>query len=172
MQYAYDKASTITMGYPVTIRTHHKITALIEKGKFVLTNSRLFEYLTLLTFPDVNIEKCFTVNPADRIQHDFEGTPHDCVADSLTYTKLRPDLLSEPMIGADEDIFVDGSCFRDHLGNHARFAVVRQNPDHTFAVIQSSQFAQPCSAQLAELLPRTILYACRRRLVSMSKTCG
>ena len=41
VQYAYDKASTITMGYPVTIHTHHKVTELIEKGKFVLTNSRL-----------------------------------------------------------------------------------------------------------------------------------
>ena len=55
VQYAYDKASSITMGYPVTIRTHHKITELIEKGKFVLTDARLLDYLTLLTFPDVTI---------------------------------------------------------------------------------------------------------------------
>ena len=159
VQYAYDKASSITMGYPVTIRTHHKITELIEKGKFVLTDARLLDYLALLTFPDVTIERCFTVNPADRVPHDFEGTPHDCVADSLTFTKLRPDLLSEPMVGAEEDFFVDGSCFRDHLGNHAGFAVVRQNPDHTFAVVHSSQCAQPCSAQLAEL--KALTAACQ-----------
>ena len=81
------------------------------------------------------------------------------MADSLTYTKLRPDLVSEPMIGADEDFFVDGSCFRDHLGNHAGFAVVRLNPDDTFAVVRSSQCAQPCSAQLAEL--RALRAACQ-----------
>lgn len=31
LHYAYDKASTITMGYPVTINTHHKIVELIEQ---------------------------------------------------------------------------------------------------------------------------------------------
>ena len=159
VQYAYDKASSITMGYPVTIFTHHKVTELIEQGKFVLTNSRLLEYLTLLTFPDVTIRRCSTVNPAEKILHDFEGTSHDCVADSLTFTKLRPDLLSTPIIGAEEELFVDGSCYRDHLGNHAGFAVVRQNPDETFTVIQSSYCKQPCSAQVAEL--RALTAACR-----------
>ncbi|KAK0155330.1 Pol polyprotein [Merluccius polli] len=81
VQYAYDKASNITMGYLVlTIHTHHKVTELIEKGKCVLTNSRLMDYLALLTFPDVTIKLCSTVNPAERLPHDFEGTPHDCVA--------------------------------------------------------------------------------------------
>ena len=106
VQYAYDKASSITMGYPVTIFTHHKVTELIEQGKFVLTNSRLLEYLTLLTFPNVTIRRCSTVNPAEKILHDFEGTSHDCVADSLTFTKLRPDLLSTPIIGAESCLWM------------------------------------------------------------------
>jgi len=35
---------------------------------------------------------------------------------------LRPDLESTPIVAADVDYFVDGSCLRDHLGNHAGFA--------------------------------------------------
>ena len=84
IQYAYDKASCITMGYPVTIFTHHKTVELIEKGNFVVTNARLLEHLTLLTISDVTMQRCNTVNPAERHPYDFEGTPHDCVADSLT----------------------------------------------------------------------------------------
>ena len=37
--------------------------------------------------------------------------------------------------------------------------MVRQNPDHTFAVVHSSQCAQPCSAQLAEL--KALTAACQ-----------
>lgn len=33
----YEKASALTMGYPVQILTHHKLVNLVEKGKFVLT---------------------------------------------------------------------------------------------------------------------------------------
>ena len=134
-----------------SIFTHHKVVELIDQGKFVLTNSRLLN-LPLLTFPDVSIQRCSTVNPAEKIRHDFEGTPHNCVADSRKYTKLRPDLLSTPIYGAGEELFVDGSCYKNHLGNHAGFAVVRQNPDKTFAVIQSSACKQPCSAQLRALI--------------------
>jgi len=63
--YAYDKASTITMGYPVTIHAHHKIVELIEQGKFVLTQARILAYSSLLTYPDVTIKQCDTVNPAE-----------------------------------------------------------------------------------------------------------
>ena len=87
------------------------------------------EYLALLTFPDVTIKQSSTVNPEERIQHDFEGTPHDCAADSLTSTKLRPDLLSTPIVGAQGEQFDNGFCHKDHLGNHAGFAVGRQYPE-------------------------------------------
>jgi hypothetical protein len=49
LQYAYDKASTITLGYQVTLLTHLLLT------KFVLTNSRTSEYMTLLNYSDVSI---------------------------------------------------------------------------------------------------------------------
>jgi len=87
----------------------------------------------MIIFGITHISRCYhtssTVNPAERIPHDFEGTPHDCVADSLTYTEIRPDLMLTPIVGAEEELFVDGSCFKDHLGNQAGFAVVRQNPN-------------------------------------------
>ncbi|XP_034150968.1 uncharacterized protein LOC114829948 [Esox lucius] len=159
VQYAYDKASTITMGYPVIIHTHHKVTELIERGKFVLTNARLLDYLPLLTYPDITIKKCTTVNPAERIPLEFEGEPHDCVAESLTFTRLRPDLLSLPIPGAEEELFVDGSCYRDIDGNHAGFAVVRMDSQGQFHTIVSQTCPQPCSAQLAEL--KALTAACR-----------
>ncbi|XP_034146322.1 uncharacterized protein LOC117593883 [Esox lucius] len=159
VQYAYDKASTITMGYPVIIHTHHKVTELIEHGKFVLTNARLLDYLPLLTYPDITIKKCTTVNPAERIPLEFEGEPHDCVAESLTFTRLRPDLLSLPIPGAEEELFVDGSCYRDIDGNHAGFAVVRMDSQGQFHTIVSQTCPQPCSAQLAEL--KALTAACR-----------
>ncbi|XP_016396857.1 uncharacterized protein LOC107730522 [Sinocyclocheilus rhinocerous] len=52
------------MGYPVVLYTHHKVVELIEQGKFVLTPSRCIAYSTLLTFPDITIKRCTTVNPA------------------------------------------------------------------------------------------------------------
>uniref|UniRef100_A0A4W5RRK5 RNase H type-1 domain-containing protein n=1 Tax=Hucho hucho TaxID=62062 RepID=A0A4W5RRK5_9TELE len=110
--------------------------------------------MTLLTYPDVSIKRCNTVNPADRIPFDFEGEAHDCVAEALRFTKLRPDLDSIPLMDRHgcimENYFVDGSCFKDHLGNHAGFAVVKhQGVGFTEEILEHCP--QPCSAQLAEL---------------------
>ena len=44
------------------------------------------------------------------------------------------------------------------MGNHARFAVVRQNPDHTFAVIQSSQCAQPPTDNIVRIQEKAGVY--------------
>ncbi|XP_072109712.1 uncharacterized protein [Mobula birostris] len=33
LYYAYEKASSVTMGYPVILYTHHKVTELLERGK-------------------------------------------------------------------------------------------------------------------------------------------
>ena len=80
----------------------------------------------LLTYPDVRIQKCTTSNPADVIPLEFEREPHECVAETMRYTKLRPDLEATTLVQADVTYFVDGSCFRDHLGNHAGYAVVQE----------------------------------------------
>lgn len=146
------------MGYPVTIYTHHKTVELIEQGKFVLTQARILAYSTLLTYPDVTIKRCKTVNPAELIPLAFEGEPHDCVANSLTFTRLRPDLESIPLPEAEVTYFVDGSSFRDHLGIHTGYAVVKKEKEEFVSVI-SHHCVQPCSAQLAEL--KALTTACQ-----------
>lgn len=100
--YAYEKVSTITMGYPVTIYSHYKIEELIEQRKFVLTQARILAYSSLLIYPDVTIKRCHTVNPAKLIPLAFEGKPHDCVNEST------------PIPEAEVTYFIDGSSFRDH----------------------------------------------------------
>lgn len=43
------------------------------------------------------------------------------IAESPTCLRLRPDLESAPIVEADVTYFVDRSCFRDHLLNHAGY---------------------------------------------------
>ncbi|XP_036001791.1 protein NYNRIN-like [Fundulus heteroclitus] len=156
--YAYEKASTITMGYPVTIQTHHKITELINQGKFVMTQARCLQYMPLLTYPDVTVQRCTTNNPADMVPLHCEGEPHECLAETMKFTRLRPDLESTPIMNAEVTYFVDGSCFRDHLGNHAGYAVVKQVGDN-FVTVKAEKCEQPCSAQKAEL--KALTEACK-----------
>lgn len=117
------------MGYLVIIYMHHKVTELIEQGRFVLTTARTLQYGMILTYPDVKIQKCQTINPVNSIPFSFEGQPHDCMAVSLAYSKLRPDLKSSLITDADMTYFIDGSCFRDHVGNNAGFATVQSSSD-------------------------------------------
>ncbi|XP_054631905.1 uncharacterized protein LOC129181160 [Dunckerocampus dactyliophorus] len=158
VHYAYEKASTIIMGHPVTIYTHHKISELIHQNKFVITQARCLQYLPLLTYPDVTIKRCATVNPADTMPFSFEGEPYECVPEAMKYTKLRPDLESTPLLNAEVTYFVDGSCYRDHFGSHAGFAVIKQEGSD-FVTIKAESCVQPCSAQLAEL--KALTEACR-----------
>ncbi len=155
VHYAYEKVSTITMGYPVTIYTHHKTVELIEQGKFVLTPARILAYSSLLTYPDVTIKRCSTINSAELIPLAFEGKPHECVASALAFTRLRPDLESMPISEAEVTYFVDGSSFKDHSGTHSGYAVVRKDGDK-FVTVISQHCVQPCSAQLAELKALTV----------------
>ena len=45
---------------------------------------------------------------------------------------------------------MDGSCYRDHVGNHAGYAVIEQAGGELRA-LEAEECLQPCSAQLAEL---------------------
>ncbi len=146
------------MGYPVTIYTHHKFVELLEQGKFVLTQARIMAYSSLLTYPDVTVKRCRTVNPAELIPLAFEGKPHDCVNESLAFTRLRPDLESTPITEAEVNYFVDGSSFKDHVGNHTGYSVVKSDKEEFVPVI-SQHCVQPCSAQLAEL--KALTAACQ-----------
>lgn len=109
------------------------------------------QYCTLLTYPDVTIVRCNTINPANSVPFQFEGEPHECVAEALAYSRLRPDMESFPLPDSDVTFFVDGSCYRDHEGNHAGYAVVKQIGPDSFETAKAEQAQQPCSAQKAEL---------------------
>lgn len=41
LHYAYEKASVLTMGYPVIIYSHQKIIEMLENGRFVLTQAHV-----------------------------------------------------------------------------------------------------------------------------------
>lgn len=58
--------------------------------------------------------------------------------------------LHTPLLNTDVTYFVDGSCYQDHLGNHAGFAVVKKEGEH-FTTVKADSCTQPCSGQLAEL---------------------
>ncbi|XP_072909008.1 uncharacterized protein [Hemitrygon akajei] len=145
--YAYEKASSVTLGYPVT---HHKVAELLERGIFMLTLARI-AYQMLLTFPDITIQRCTTSNIADFVPLGYEGEPHDCVGKTMAFAKLRADLESEPLEDADKKVlFVDGSCYRDYDGNHAGFSVVQQDQS-SYKIIRMESCPQPCSTQLVEI---------------------
>jgi len=80
------------------------------------------------------------------------------VANSLAFTRLRPDLESTPISEVEVTYFVDGSSFKDYLGTHTGYAVIRKEKDEFVPVI-SQQCVQPCSAQLAEL--KALTTACQ-----------
>ena len=61
----YGKASSITMGYPVTILTHHSLRNLLNRGRYTLTMPR--DYHRLLEQEDVTLARCTTVNPAETL---------------------------------------------------------------------------------------------------------
>lgn len=82
----------------------------------------------------------------------------------MAYSKLRPDLESAALPELDMTLFVDGSCYRDHEGNHAGYAVVNQIDTDLFEMVKAEKVPQPCSAQKAELkaLTEACVLAARR----------
>ena len=149
---AYVKASGITMGWPVNIYTSHAISQLMDKGRFCLTAQRQLKYYDLTFCPDVTVKSCDSVNnPADRVPLEYDGSPHDCVADSVAFSKLRPDLESEPLKNGEVVYFVDGSSHNYDNKTHAGFSVVQMAESGEFNTVMCIPCEQPCSAQLAEL---------------------
>ncbi len=78
--------------------------------------------------------------------------------ESLAFTRLRPDLESTPITEAEVTYFVDGSSFKDHVGNHTGYSVVKSDKEE-FVTVISQHCVQPCSAQLAEL--KALTAACQ-----------
>ncbi|KAI5624349.1 hypothetical protein C0J50_15871 [Silurus asotus] len=158
--FAYQKASRITMGHPVTQYTSHALYALLTSQKFVITNARRTGYDVILSAPELTIERCLTINPADRVVLSDEGLPHECTTEAETFLKARDDLESQPLQDSQIVLFVDGSCYCANDGNKSGYAVVMHDEeDDSFRVLASVSVPQPCSAQLAEI--KELTAACR-----------
>ena len=157
--FAFQKASSLTMGHPVNLYTSHQLHALLTSPRFVLTQARRTGYEVILSAPELTILRCKTINPATKMVLPVDGTPHDCLSVTDKFMRAREDLHNQA-IPADLTLFVDGSCFRDGIGNHAGYGVVQLNDQNgTFTTLQSLQINQPCSAQLAEI--KALTAACQ-----------
>ena len=150
----YEKASAITMGYPVNILVHHSVRNLLFKGKYSLTMSRIRDYHRLLEQKDVTVVRCDTVNPAESLPLPHDGTPHDCVQEAEKYSRLRSDLQALPLSDPEVELWTDGSCYRVADSLSAGYAVV-QAQGSEFVTAKAEVVPQPCSAQLAELIALT-----------------
>lgn len=54
------------------------------------------------------------------------------------------------MLEPNVTIFVDGSCFRDHKGNHAGYELLQQTGEDEFQTEKAKKLPQPYSAQKAK----------------------
>lgn len=150
----YEKASSVTMGYPVTIRCHHSLRNLLNYGKYTLTMPRLRDYHRLLEQEDVTLIRCTTANPSENLPTPEDGEPHDCVQEAERYSKLRYDLQALPLHNSEVEYWTDGSCYRIGESLSAGYAIVEaQGLD--FVVVKAEKIPQPASAQLAELMRLT-----------------
>lgn len=95
--FAYQKASTITTGHPVTPYTTHALHTLLTSQTFVITNSHHTGYDSILSSQELTIEHCTMVNPADKLITPVDGTPHKFVSESEKFLKVRPDLENQPL---------------------------------------------------------------------------
>lgn len=136
--YLSDATRNTSYIYPVIIYTNHRISELLDQGRFVLASIRnMHSNHHLLTYPDITVKQRSHTNPAERIPLEYEGELHDCVAESLTRSKLRPDLESTPLLDKDVTCFMDGSCCRNNDGHHAGFVVVHQLSDFSFVTVMA-----------------------------------
>ena len=158
--FAYEKATSITMGHKVELFTNHALHTLLTSTSFVLTNARRTGYDIILSAPELTIRKCSKVNPAERLATPEDGEPHDCELLTANFLKPRQDLYTEPLIDNDLILFVDGSCYRGPKSNLAGFAVAKYRPEtDDFETVYRTSVPQPCSAQLAEI--KALTAACQ-----------
>lgn len=142
----YEKVSVLTMGYPVIIYFHYKITEMLKNSRFVLTQAHSLQYFTYLFRHDL---KKMHISQSSRtvVILVWRKTTWVC---GLTFSKVRPNLEFVPLDAPSVIYFMDGSCFKDHTGNHAGYAGIQKEQDESFPVVKFKKCLQPCSAQLAE----------------------
>lgn len=104
-EFAYQKASTVTMGHSVTLYTTHALHALLTSQTFVMTTSCRTGYDSILLAAELTTERCTTVNPADKVVTPLDGTPHECVSESEKFLKSRADLENQHLTDAQYMFF-------------------------------------------------------------------
>lgn len=80
--------------------------------------------MTILSAPELTIERCTTINLADKMVIPLDGTPHECMSESEKFLKARADPENQTLADAQYMFFVDGSCFRTNTGNKAGYSVI------------------------------------------------
>lgn len=120
--FAYQKGSAITMGHPTISYTTHALHTLLTSPAFVITHACKTGYDLILSAPELTIQRCQTVNPADRMVTPLESEPHDCGIVSNKYLKALQDLENQPFPQSSLTLFVDGLFFRGTDGNLAGYA--------------------------------------------------
>ncbi|XP_030579610.1 uncharacterized protein LOC115776172 [Archocentrus centrarchus] len=141
------KTTHIVMGHQLVILTTHSVVAFVNSQIFTLVLLRQGRLSKILEAPNL----VFThqgINVADQISG---GEPHDCQEKVLEDLKIRPDLVSEPIEGA-ENWYTDGGCYKDKQGDlQAGYAVVRET-ETGYQIVRAKKLTERPSAQRAELL--------------------
>uniref|UniRef100_A0A4W5MLS8 ribonuclease H n=1 Tax=Hucho hucho TaxID=62062 RepID=A0A4W5MLS8_9TELE len=75
---AIEKSASLILMHNATVYVSHGVLALMNQKNSCPTAARLAGYKTLLTQPNLTIERCATVNPADLLAARQEGAPHCC----------------------------------------------------------------------------------------------
>lgn len=91
--FTYQKASTLTMGHPITLYTSHQLHAFITSPQFVLNQARKTGYEVTLSANELQIQRCTMINPATKMVLPVDGTPHDCVQAKDIFLKAHEDSL-------------------------------------------------------------------------------
>lgn len=63
--YAIEESASLILMHNATVYVSHEVLALLNPKNSCLTAARLARYETLLTQPNLTVERCETVNPAD-----------------------------------------------------------------------------------------------------------
>lgn len=153
---AVQASAEVVLFHPLTLKVSHTISALLLQSNmsFLSPARHLMCMTVLLSQPHLTIERCSTLNPSTLLPIEGDGEPHDCVAESETVYKPRPDLQDTPL-NHGQIIFVDGSASKDDKGkNRAGYAITTKTK-----VLEAHKLPSNLSAQAAELT--AIIEACK-----------
>lgn len=144
--FAYQKASAVTVGQPTILYTTNALHMLLTSTAFVITYACETGYDVILSPPELTIQRCQSVNPADRMTTPLEGEPHDFHITSNKYLMSCQDLENQLLSHSTLTFFEDGSCYRGTDGNVSGYAIMAPSLDlSSFVTVQALPISQPCS---------------------------